>query len=259
MTTILETIIAHKKVEVESQKKLVSFKELEQMERLRPTYSLKENLLKPEASGIIAEFKRKSPSKDWINKTAKSIDIVPAYERARASGSSILTDLNFFGGTQNDVIDAAKLVQLPILRKDFIIDEYQIIEASKMGADVILLIAACLSTNRVKELAKVARNNNLEVLLEIHNQQELKHICDDITLIGVNNRNLHTFTTRLETSVELAKFIPNNFVKISESGIKTAEDINYLKAHGFKGFLIGESFMKTDNPGLACKNFIDTL
>jgi indole-3-glycerol phosphate synthase len=128
-----------------------------------------------------------------------------------------------------------------------------------MGADVILLIAACLSTKRVKELAKAARNANLEVLLEIHNNEELEHICDDITLVGVNNRNLHTFTTNLETSVELAKLIPSHFVKISESGIKTPEDINYLKNHGFKGFLIGESFMKTDNPGLACKNFIDTL
>lgn len=259
MTTILETIIAYKKVEVEQQKKEFPLEKLLKQTRLRKRYSLKENLLKSDASGVIAEFKRKSPSKNWINQQAVSTEIVPGYEKAGSSGSSILTDLNFFGGTQSDLIEAGKLVELPILRKDFIIDEYQIIETNKIGADVILLIAACLTPERVAELTKTALQNNVEVLLEIHNEQELGHICDGVTMVGVNNRNLHTFTTSLETSVMLSKQIPDNFIKISESGINSASDINYLKKHGFKGFLIGEWFMKTANPVETCKTFIKSL
>jgi len=259
MATILDNIIAHKKIEVENQKKLVSLFELNLQKRVRESFSLKKNLLKEGASGIIAEFKRKSPSKGWINQHALSTEIVAGYEKAGASGSSILTDTEFFGGTKNDLIEAGKQVDLPILRKDFIVDEYQIIEASKIGADVILLIAACLSPKRVAELAKVAHENKLEVLLEIHNEQELEHICNEITLVGVNNRNLHTFAKSLETSVQLSRQIPDNFIKISESGIASAKDILYLKSYGFKGFLIGETFMKTSNPGLMCKTFIDSL
>lgn len=259
MSTILNKIIERKKVEVEDQKKIVSLNELLNKKRERKSYSLKQNLLKPGASGIIAEFKRKSPSKSWIYKNAISTEIVPAYEEAGASGSSILTDNYFFGGTPNDLIEAAKLVTIPILRKDFMIDEYQIIEASKMGADVILLIAACLSPQRVSELAKIAKENKLEVLLEIHNHKELEHICNEITLVGVNNRNLHTFTTSLETSVELSSNIPDAFIKISESGIRSGNDIQYLMSKGFKGFLVGESFMKTDKPGIACNEFIKSI
>lgn len=259
MATILNKIIEHKKLEVEKQKQLISLNELLTQKRTRNSFSLKENLLKENASGIIAEFKRKSPSKSWIDQNAVSTNVVPAYEAAGASGSSILTDLEFFGGTSQDLIEAAKIVELPILRKDFMIDEYQIIEASKMGADVILLIAACLSPQRVKELAQTAKDYNLEILLEIHNEKELAHICNEVTLVGVNNRNLHTFTTSLETSVQLSAQIPDGFVKISESGIASGSDIQYLKKHGFKGFLIGESFMKTDKPGEACKTFINSV
>jgi len=230
-----------------------------QKKRTRDRFSLKQNLLKDNASGIIAEFKRKSPSKNWINQNAIATDIVPGYEKAGASGSSILTDTLFFGGRIQDVVDAGKIISLPILRKDFIIDEYQIIEADKMGADVILLIAACLTPQRVSELAKTAKEKDLEVLLEIHNEQELEHICDNITLIGVNNRNLHTFETSLETSVSLSNHIPKEFIMISESGIANANDIKYLRNYGFKGFLIGESFMRTDDPKIACKTFIDDL
>ncbi|MDA3894423.1 MAG: indole-3-glycerol phosphate synthase TrpC [Salinivirgaceae bacterium] len=259
MATILDKIIEHKKVEVENQKKLVSINELLTQKRGRSSYSLKANLLKEGASGIIAEFKRKSPSKGWIDQNAISTEVVPAYEHAGASGSSILTDLEFFGGTSNDLIEAAKLVKLPILRKDFMIDEYQIIEASKIGADVILLIASCLSPLRVKELAQTAQEYKLEVLLEIHNHKELEHICKDVNLVGVNNRNLHTFTTSLETSVDLSGHITDDFVKISESGIASGADIQHLLSHGYKGFLIGESFMKTDNPGRACEKFINSV
>jgi len=259
MATILDKIIDNKIIEIEAQKEKVSLNNLLLTKRNRKRYSLKENLLKSGSSGIIAEFKRKSPSKNWINKDAVSSEIVLGYEKAGASGSSILTDTNFFGGTQNDLIEAGEIVKLPILRKDFIVDEYQIIEADKMGADVILLIAACLTPQKVKELTKIARINNLEVLLEIHNEKELEYICDDITMVGVNNRDLNTFTTNIETSVNLSKLIPDNFVKISESGIVNSDDVKYIKTHGFKGFLIGESFIKTNNPGIACKNFIEEL
>jgi len=259
MSTILDKIIAHKFEEVKAQKSKIPLSKLLEKERSRPYYSLKENLLMDNASGIIAEFKRRSPSKNWINKEAVSANVVPEYAKAGASGSSILTDTNFFGGETYDITSVANQVKLPLLRKDFIVDEYQIIEANKMGADVILLIAACLSPERVKQLAKTAKDNKLEVLLEIHNKQELEHICDDITLVGVNNRNLHNFETSLETSVELSSLIPDKFIKISESGIRNANDIIYLRSFGFKGFLIGESFMKTNEPGNECKQFIDKL
>ena len=233
MATILDKIIANKMVEVEKQKKQLPLNKLMQQKRVRERFSLKQSLLKKGASGVIAEFKRKSPSKGWINEQATSTNIVQGYKKAGASGSSILTDFDFFGGTQNDLIDAGKLIKLPLLRKDFIIDEYQIVEANIIGADIILLIAACLTPQRVLELAKIARQNNLEVLLEIHNEQELKHICDEVTLVGVNNRNLHTFTTNIETSVKLSKQIPNKFIKISESGISSATDVKYLKSNYF--------------------------
>ena len=259
METILDKIIARKRIEVENQKREIPLEKLKQQIRHRERYSLKDNLLKKNSSGIIAEFKRKSPSKGWINQDAISTEIVHAYEIANASGSSILTDYNFFGGIKSDLIEAGKMVKIPLLRKDFIIDEYQIIEANIIGADIILLIASCLSPERVKQLAKTATQNGLEVLLEIHNEKELEHICDEVTFVGVNNRNLHTFTTSLETSVKLSNKIPNKFIKISESGISTPSDIKLLKKHGFMGFLIGESFMRTKNPGKSCKSFIDSI
>ncbi len=259
MTTILDKIIAHKHTEVAERKSLVPLHELEKQSRKRPHYSIKESLTAPGASGIIAEFKRRSPSKNWISQYADPTQIVPAYAKAGASASSILTDQEFFGGSMNDLSAAGALVTLPLLRKDFIIDEYQIVEAQKIGADVILLIAANLSPQRVKELAQCAQEQQLEVLLEIHNEQELTHICNEVTLVGVNNRDLHTFTTSLDNSVHLAPMIPDQFIKISESGIHSAEDVQYLTAHGYQGFLIGESFMKTDHPGQACSEFIEAL
>jgi indole-3-glycerol phosphate synthase len=259
MATILDTIIAHKKEEVAANKKLVTLNTLLQQERKRPFYSLKKSLTNRHSSGIIAEFKRKSPSKDWINQQANPERIVPAYQKAGASGVSILTDSRFFGGSLGDLRAAAPMVEMPILRKEFVVDEYQIIETAKAGADLILLIAACLEPEMVLHLAKVAHENGLEVLLEIHNQKELRHITEEVDLVGVNNRDLHTFKISLETSVELSPFIPDRCVKISESGIGSALDINYLKHFGYRGFLIGESFMKTSDPGVACKKFITDL
>jgi indole-3-glycerol phosphate synthase len=258
MDTILDKIIRTKKEEVEEAKRLLPIDELKKQKRVRKHYSLKDNLLNSR-SGIIAEFKRKSPSKGWINRDAVSKEIVSDYEKAGASCSSILTDYEYFGGKKEDLITAGEVVELPLLRKDFIIDEYQIIEANIMGADVILLIASCLTPRRVEELANVAKKQGLEVLLEIHNEEEINHICDSVTFVGVNNRNLHTFTTSLDVSVSLSGKIPDKFIKISESGISTYKDILFLQKYGFKGFLVGESFMKTKNPGKSCKSFIDSI
>ncbi|MGE4289582.1 MAG: indole-3-glycerol phosphate synthase TrpC [Salinivirgaceae bacterium] len=259
MDSILEKIIAHKKNEVEQQKKLIPLNTLLLQTRKRPHYSLKERLSDPRSSGIIAEFKRRSPSKNWINQQASARETVKAYEDAGAAGLSILTDTRFFGGSMHDLIQTAPCVETPVLRKDFMIDEYQIVEAQKNGADVILLIAACLLPEEVLHLAKTAKELQLEVLLEIHHQQELKYITEEVDLVGINNRNLHTFATSLETSAELSPFIPDRCLKISESGISSALDINYLRHFGFKGFLMGEQFMKSAQPGLALKQFINEI
>lgn len=252
---ILETIIAHKRKEVEQRKQETSISELENGRFFnRKTLSLKEFLLKPEKIGIIAEFKRKSPSKGIINNKDRVEAVTKAYAAYGASGISILTDQEFFGGSLEDVI-SARDNYVPLLRKDFMIDEYQIVEAKAYGADVILLIASCLSPAEVKRLASEAKKLNLEVLLEIHDQTELDHICDEIDLVGVNNRNLKTFEVDLDNSIRLAEKIGDEFLKVAESGIHSVEDIHYLKQHGFIGFLIGEYFMKQENPALAFKEF----
>lgn len=257
--TILDKIIVNKRLEVERQKRIVPFESLLSLERKRDRFSLKAHLLKEGSSGVIAEFKRRSPSKGWINKDAVAGKIVPGYENAGVGGLSILTDDVFFGGSLTDIAEAGGLVALPILRKDFIIDEYQVVESAKLGADAILLIAANLSAKRVEQLAKVAKQNELEVLLEIHNDKELGHICPEVDLVGVNNRDLHTFKTDLQTSIDLGVLIPEGFVKISESGIDHPDDIRRLRDNGFNGFLIGERFMKTNDPAEACREFISAL
>lgn len=259
MKTILDKIIRQKQFEIQELKRLIPLSKMEGKVRNREHFSLKEALNATESSGIIAEFKRKSPSKNWINKKAVSTEIVSGYEVAGASGASILTDNLFFGGNNKDLKSASDFVKLPLLRKDFMVDEYQIIEANKMGADVILLIAACLSPSRVKELASLAHDYQLEVLLEVHNEQELDCICDVVSMVGVNNRNLKTFETSIENSIALCEKIPEDYVKISESGISNAQDIKLLKNYGYKGFLVGESFMKSRNPGKACAEFIQNL
>ncbi len=257
--TILNEIILSKQKEVELLKTSVPMKMLLKKQRTRGHFSIKEFLSKIGASGIIAEFKRRSPSRGWINKEAEPAIVLPAYQEAGASAVSILTDHHFFGGSLSDLELAGEQIDLPVLRKDFIIDEYQIVEAAIAGADVILLIAANLSTGMVMQLANTAKQLQLEVLLEIHNQEELGHICEDVDLVGVNNRNLHTFKTELQTSVDLSTKIPDQFMKISESGIDHPDDIKFLKKHGYKGFLIGERFMKTNNPGGACGKFVKEL
>ncbi len=258
---ILEKIIETKKVEVAKQKSKISTGQLERYPFFsRKSNSLKENLLKEDASGIIAEFKHKSPSKGEINGQAKVSETTKAYVEAGASCLSVLTDNEYFGGSLGDLKKARETNPgIPILRKDFIIDEYQIIEAKAYGADVILLIAACLEKTKALTLAQKAKQLGLEVLMEIHNAEELDIVNDFVDIVGVNNRNLKIFETTIETSIKLAELIPKKFVKISESGLKGASEIKRLKQHGFKGFLIGETFMKTTNPGETCKKLIESL
>lgn len=256
---ILETIIAHKKGEVAQRKTQVTVGDLEKGRYFnRPTFSLCKSLLNETKTGIIAEYKRQSPSKGIINNRDSVEAVTKAYFGYGASGISILTDHQFFGGSLDDLI-AARDNSLPLLRKDFMIDEYQVIEAKSYGADVILLIAACLSPLEVKTLSAVAKNLELEVLLELHDETELDHICDSVNMVGVNNRNLKNFKVDLEHSVRLAQKIDNKFIKVAESGINDVANIRYLKQHGFRGFLIGEHFMKQASPMQAFKHFSNDL
>lgn len=256
---ILEQIVNHKRKEVQQKKKEVPAKTLER-ERFfsRQTFSLKNSLLDVSKTGIIAEYKRKSPSKGIINNRDSVESVTGMYTAFGASGISVLTDHAFFGGSLHDLI-VARDNDVPLLRKDFIIDQYQISEAKASGADVILLIAACLSPKETKDLAAVAKQLQLEVLLELHDESELEHINEQIDLVGVNNRNLKNFEVDLEHSVRMAEKIGKNFIKIAESGINDVSAIRYLKQYGFKGFLIGEYFMKQDDPGKAFKEFTYSL
>ena len=257
---ILTKIINYKKDEVSERKSLYPIKLLE-----KSTYfntqpvSLRKYLLKTDKSGIIAEFKTKSPSKGDINPFANVADVSLKYMQAGASALSILTDRNFFGGRLEHLTTARKYNYCPILQKDFVIDEYQIIEAKSYGADAILIIAAALTKTKIAAMAKLAKSLQMEVLFEIHNEQELNKVNDFVDIVGVNNRNLKTFDVNISQSIRLSEFIPDDFLKISESGIKTAKDIIELKKYGFKGFLMGESFMSTRNPGKACKMLIQQL
>ena len=256
---ILDKIIAHKRTEVARRQEEVSTDALRARELFgRETLSLKESLKDHEKTGIIAEFKRRSPSKGVINDNASVADVTKAYTAAGASCLSILTDENFFGGSDEDVVKA-RINNIPILRKEFIIDEYQIVEAKAIGADVILLIAACLTPEEVKYLASFAKSLHLEVLLEIHSEEELGHICDETEIVGVNNRDLKTFTVDIQRSIDLSKKIPADKILVAESGISNTETIRQMRAAGFTGFLIGENFMKEKDPGAAFGEFVRQL
>ena len=256
---ILDKIIAHKKIEVAERKAATGIAGLEKSPAFsRPVLSLKQFLLDDSKTGIIAEFKRRSPSKGVINGDADVVAVTKAYTQHGASGLSVLTDTAFFGGSTEDLVKA-RVNPIPILRKEFIIDEYQIVEARAMGADVILLIAACLTPADVKRLAAFAQSLQLEVLLELHEEEELQHICDETVLVGINNRNLKTFVVDIERSLAMAQRIPAGKVKIAESGISAVENIRLFRDHGFRGFLIGENFMKEPNPGLAFEQFVKAI
>ncbi len=257
---ILETIIAKKKIEIAKRKAVTSISDLEKRPLFsKKTRSLKEFLLRPEKTGIIAEFKKRSPSKGIINNCSFTGEVVTAYEKYGASAVSVLTDEEFFGGSLDHLAEAASLIHIPVLRKDFMIDEYQLAEAKAYGADVILLIAACLTIEEVKNLSFAAKRLQLDVLLEIHDESDLKHICDDVDVVGINNRNLKTFAVDINNSIELCKKIPSQKIKISESGLDNVETILHLKQNGFSGFLMGEKFMKESNPGKAFGEFVNEL
>jgi len=257
---ILEKIVAHKKQEVANKKSLVPTKLLENSIYFKtPVVSLKKYVQRKDKSGIIAEFKRRSPSKGDINAHAKVEQVSIGYMQAGASALSVLTDTHFFGGKNEDLMEARKYNFCPILRKDFIIDEYQIIEARSIGADAILLIAECLTKEQVDHLSKFAKDLGLEILLEIHSERQIEKINSHIDLIGVNNRNLETFDVSIENSINLFEQLPKDVAKISESGIHTPAEIRKLRAAGFDGFLIGERFMKTANPAKACLEFIKKI
>jgi indole-3-glycerol phosphate synthase len=258
---ILDKIVAHKKTEVQSAKKYVSYTSLEESEFFhREVLSFKDFLLDPNRTGIIAEFKRKSPSKGIINDQVSVKEVTNAYAAAGASALSVLTDRQFFMGRKTDLARARRANSIPILRKDFMIDEYQVIEAKSLGADIILLIAAILTPVQIQQLASFAKSLELNVLLEVHNLEELERsINSNLDAIGVNNRNLADFTVSVETSYQLAEHIPAEFLKISESAISNPETIKQLKKAGFNGFLIGENFMKQADPGAAMREFVKEL
>ena len=262
MADILETIVANKRKEVARQKQAVNLQTLVALggDRLeRPTFSMRQ-FLASSATGIIAEFKRKSPSKGWLHPSARVQDVLPFYAEGGASACSILTDGDFFGGSLSDLQQARRLVNIPLLRKDFIVDPYQLYQARVMGADAVLLIAACLSKEECAQLAATAHSLQLEVLLEVHSAEELNHVNADIDILGVNNRHLGTFDTDVKHSFtlidQLKGYAP---LLVSESGISQAETVKQLRAAGFRGFLIGETFMKTAQPGETLRNFIEAL
>jgi indole-3-glycerol phosphate synthase len=257
---ILDRIIADKKNEVALRKSLFPISYWEASPLFDRPLNRLSTRLRSSHSGIIAEHKRRSPSKQTINTKLSVSEVVQGYDKAGACGLSILTDHKYFGGSLEDLNLARATTTLPLLRKEFIIDEHQLIEAKAQGADLILLIAAVLSREEIRTLSSVAQKLDLEVLLEIHNQEELeKSIMPSIDLLGVNNRNLKTFEVSLETSRALAPLIPDEFVKVSESGLSDIQSIKTLQSIGYQGFLIGENFMKTTQPGTAAQEFISQL
>jgi len=262
MSTILDNIVANKRKEIEKFKPLSSIARFEKDGFFWKftNRSLKEALLREGSTGIIAEFKRKSPSKGWF--TSKDLEIEPVvkpYNDKGAAAVSILTDTEFFGGDLDDLIQAKVITDVPVLRKDFMIDPWQIAEAKAFGADVILLIAAVLTPAEVKSMAAYANSIGLEVLLELHDESELEHICDEITIVGINNRDLRTFQVDIERSLRMAEKIPADKIKVAESGISSVENIKLFRDNGFRGFLIGENFMKESNPGDAFERFVKEL
>ena len=258
-TNILANIVAQKWKEVAARKNEISISQLEVMPLFsKQALSLKANLQKQHTTGIIAEFKRKSPSKGIINDKASVKEVTAAYHSFGAAGISVLTDTEFFGGSLDDLSMAIQN-DIPVLRKEFIIDEFQITEAKAYGASVILLIASCLTPATTKLLAMKAKTLGMEVLLELHDEIELEHICDEVDLVGINNRSLKSFEVNINHSLELKNKLPKEKLSIAESGIYSVETYQLLKKEGFDGFLMGEYFMKEENPALAFELFTKVI
>ena len=260
MKDILEEIVATKRDFLVKQKNEVPVEAI--MEKIsrtnRPVISMREALLSS-SSGIIAEFKRRSPSKGWIDREADVTSVASEYELNGASAMSVLTDTPYFGGSLVDLRAARATTSLPLLRKDFIVDEYQLYEAEEAGANAVLLIAAAIDTDTCAHLAAVARSLRLETLLEVHRPEELEYIDPNIDMIGVNNRNLGTFYTDVEISFQIASILPKDRLLVSESGLSDGSTVRKLRQAGFRGFLIGENFMKEKDRGAALKNFISSI
>ena len=258
--TILEKIVDYKRKEVAERRELVPVKKLESSEHFTaPIVSLESYLKRSDKVGIIAEIKRKSPSKGVLNEYISVEKLSIGYMQAGASALSILTDTEFFGGSNDDLTTARKFNYCPILRKDFVVDEYQIVESRAIGADAILLIAGVLDEKQIEEFSAFAASLGLEVLLEIHSLKELPKDLKDINIVGVNNRDLNDFTIDVNRSFEIAETLPNEITKISESGLRDADTILKLKKAGFDGFLIGEAFMQTSRPEAACAELVQKL
>ena len=260
MKDILQEIVATKRAEIDRRKRETDLQALyRQAETPRTTrHSLRE-ALRSSSTGIISEFKRRSPSKGWINRDADVQSVVRAYQQAGATALSVLTDTPYFGGTDDDLRAARQACSLPILRKDFTIDEFQLVESRVLGADAVLLIAATLTREQCRRFAEIAHQLELEVLLEIHDQSELDYYSEYVDVLGVNNRNLGSFHTDVANSFRLIEQMPREATPISESGISNPDTVKELRAIGFKGFLIGENFMKTEAPGDSLKSFINAL
>ncbi|NBT14770.1 MAG: indole-3-glycerol phosphate synthase TrpC [Chitinophagia bacterium] len=257
---ILQRIVERKRVEVAERKISNPIEKLKDTALYqRQIFSLVEGLQKNNASGIIAEFKRKSPSKGIINDRVDPIKVTEGYQNAGASAVSILTDADFFGGSEKDLMACRAVLDIPILRKDFVVDRYQLYEAKAIGADLVLLIAACLTPEEVLDLSAEAHAIGLEVLLELHDEDELNHVAKDVDLVGINNRSLKTFDVDIERSLRMAASIPGTMPKVAESGIDDPAQIRIFKENGYKAFLIGENFMKREDPGKALKEFIDNI
>jgi indole-3-glycerol phosphate synthase len=258
--TVLDKIIENKKKEVTLLAGATAVKDLENSRFFnREIISISKFLLDKSKTGIIAEFKRKSPSKGIINSLSSIEEVSLGYFREGASGVSVLTDTQFFGGSNSDLLSVREMSFFPILRKDFIINEYQVIESKSIGADAILLIAAALGNQEILKLSELARSLGMEVLLEIHEPAELDKVNQYINIIGVNNRNLKTFEVNTDVSEKLVEKIPYGFLKISESGITSTQVIKKLIGCGYNGFLIGENFMSTPDPVKAFSEFIKDL
>ncbi|WP_322971249.1 indole-3-glycerol phosphate synthase TrpC [Faecalibacter sp. LW9] len=260
MKNILDQIVEQKRIEVQQKQQIQSIDDLKQsIHFLNPVRSAKASVLDEAKTGIIAEFKRKSPSKVFINENANVKEVVTGYEQFGASVVSVLTDENFFGGSIEDLQQAKEVLSIPVLRKDFIVDAYQVYETKAIGADLMLLIAECLTKEEVHDLAKLAKEIGLEVLLEIHSEDQLEKVNEYIDLIGINNRNLKTFVVDTEKSKQILKQLPEDLIKVAESGISNPKVVKDLKAAGFQSFLIGENFMKHENPGKAFQEFVNQL
>ncbi len=258
MSNILDSIIENKRLEVRQKKAETGTEKLEGSPMFsRDTVSLKERLLQDTSCCIIAEFKRMSPSAGWLMRNADPSLISQGYVHAGAAALSVLTDRKYFAGSIEDLVRVRETNQCPVLRKDFMIDEYQILEARAAGADAVLLIASVLGKKTTGELARLAHSVGLEVLLEVHEPPELECLNEWIDIVGVNNRDLKKMETDVNTSIDMGGLIPGEFMKISESGIHDPETIIFLKELGYSGFLIGEYFMKQENPAGACRRLIE--